>query len=344
MLKHYPIKPAIKRCLAQVAAKFGPHTRSHRTPQLLILMYHRILPHDDERAKTEEPGMIVTPDSFRNHINYISDYFEIVRLSQWIDQKNRGIPLPPKACAITFDDGWVDNYEHAFPILKESAVPATIFLVSDLIGTNKKFWPERLARVMTTVTTKQSQYWHATEFDWLRNSVKNYRFSTVAPTQEEISQIISCVKLLTDHEIYARLDAIEMMPGMDNDDNTSVLLNWSQVNEMITSGLIDIGSHTQKHTRLNSGTPDNFLEEEIISSKKHIEQHTGQEVKTFCFPNGDYCPKALSLVQQAYAGAVTTQPGWNTINNENYLLNRISIHQDITNDKISFLARISGWI
>ena len=344
MLKNNSIKHVIKRCLVHAAAKFGPHTRTHRTPQLVILMYHRILPHDDARAKIEEPGMMVTPDNFKNHLNYIADYFDIVSLSQWIDQKNRGLPIPPKACAITFDDGWTDNYDFAFPILKQLAVPATIFLVSDLIGTNMKFWPERLARTITTIATEHPQYWLSPELDWLRNIVTNYQFSTSAPSREGISHIISCAKSLTDHEIYARLDTIEAMPGMENNEHSAALLNWDQVNEMAASGLIEIGSHTQKHTRLNKGTPDNLLEDEIISSKKHIEQHTGQEAKIFCFPNGDYYPKALSLVKQTYKGAVTTQSGWNTISNENHLLNRISIHQDITIDRVSFLARISGWI
>src|SRR5690606_22913761 len=60
---------------------------------------------------------------------------------------------PHRACALTFDDGWRDNYVHAFPVLRESRAPATIYLVSRLVGGNYGFWPTRLARILHTAWT-----------------------------------------------------------------------------------------------------------------------------------------------------------------------------------------------
>ena len=344
MSSNFTAKRFFKRGLQYIAASSGPHTRTYKSPRLLVLMYHRILPAADARAMTEEPGMFVTPESFKLHLNTLSDRFSFFRLSEWIQAKNDGLALPGLACAVTFDDGWSDNYEFAFPILQELGIPATIFLVSDMMGTKETFWPERLAYTVTAIADKFSNQWSHPLLNWLREANTSYSFSTKMPTSEQISEIIFSSKSLPDIEIHQRLDAIETELELVPDVQTASLLNWEQVSNMIRSGLIEIGSHTCRHTRLNVDIPEDLLKREIISSKKTIQEHTGTDITCFCFPNGDYSPQALSLVREHYACAVTTCPGWNTVKTDNHLLHRIGIHEDIASDRTAFLARISGWL
>ena len=98
MTRPNPVKRIIKRSMQQVAARMGPHTHSHKSPRLLVLMYHRILPADDPRSRLEEPGMVVTPASFRQHLETVKQYFETVKLSDWLAHKSGGQPLPAMAC------------------------------------------------------------------------------------------------------------------------------------------------------------------------------------------------------------------------------------------------------
>jgi len=338
------LKQLAKSGLRYIAAKTGPHTRVPDSPQLVVLMYHRILPRTDSRAQLEEPGMMVTPETFRNNIKLASQYFDFISISNWLERKSTGQPLPQKACAITFDDGWQDNYEFAFPILKELQVPATIFLVSDMINTVNAFWPERLAKIAADISAKHSAYWNHDTLSWLRSGSTSFQFGTTPPDSEQISQLIANVKRLPDTEIHQRLDQITNDLDLPRASEAASLLTWRQVTEMTQSGLIEAGSHTCHHIRLNEQTDSELAKREIINSKTTIEQQIRAPVKTFCFPNGDFSQQAMDLVKQHYLGAVTTQSGWNSSSTDNFLLHRIGIHEDIADNKTAFLARLSGWM
>ena len=100
----------------------------------LILMYHSVT--KETLKNYHDSAMFVSSKTFEMHIKEISQFFDIVPLESIVEpnQKKR------RLCAITFDDGWVDNYENAFPILKKFNVPATIFIPAEVIGAKKRFW------------------------------------------------------------------------------------------------------------------------------------------------------------------------------------------------------------
>lgn len=114
--------------------------------RLLIIMYHRILPgHEAERAV--QAGMYVKPEIFRLHLEFLKKRFYLVPISALGSVKTKAPDAPngKPCCVLTFDDGWHDFYQYAFPNLKECRVPATVFLPTDFIGTKRWFWTDLLA-------------------------------------------------------------------------------------------------------------------------------------------------------------------------------------------------------
>lgn len=337
------LKQIAKRILQQIAARYGRHTQKSSKPQLLILMYHRILPKQDKRAQIEEPGMVVTPETFKMHMEVIQQHFDIVSLSQWLKAKNNNEVLPSRCCAITFDDGWLDNYQYAYPILQQYQLPATIYLVSDMVGKEQMFWTERVANLLSYIAQTCPEKWSHPDIAWIKLADVSYAFDATSPDQEQLSEIIQHLKQHTDSEIHALIDHTEHSLQLNNDTPPS-LLNWQQISEMCDSGLIEAGSHTRHHIRLDEKQRPDTLLHEISQSKTQIEQHLNRAVNTFCYPNGDYCEAAVELVRKHYLGAVTTDKNWNTSETDPHLLHRIGVHDDISADKTAFLARLSGWI
>jgi peptidoglycan/xylan/chitin deacetylase (PgdA/CDA1 family) len=327
------MKALIKGAMAQFASRLGPQRGRGSEPRLWVLMYHRILPATDPRFALEEPGMIVTPETFRQQLRQLKSLFELMPLGEWIDRQQAGKPLPIKACAVTFDDGWLDNHEYAFPILQEEQVPATLFAVADMIGTHRQFWPNRLARVLDAPNKSAA----SSLLDSLGVPIDTQ------PDRDAMAAIIDRSKQLSDDDLHARLDAIERaldLPAI----TAPALMGWDQLRAMQNSGVVEIGSHTCNHYRLLSTLAPATMTHEIVASKRRLEDELSRPVSLFCYPNGDVCPAAIDLVRSHYRGAVTTRRGINRANMQPHELLRIGVHQDIGNTPTRFEARLSGWV
>jgi len=130
------LKAIAKRAVVCAVARTAPLTWRWRRPgSLVVLMYHRVLPKDSPARRTEQPGMYVSPETLDLHLGELKRHFELVHLDDWLRRAEARSTLPRLACAITFDDGWRDNYDFALPVLARHGAPATIFLVSSYIGT-----------------------------------------------------------------------------------------------------------------------------------------------------------------------------------------------------------------
>jgi len=326
------LKYIIKVPLEVAAAQFGHHRLYSRESRLWIMMYHRILPQNDPRYLIEEPGMIVEPETFRMHLKTLKNEFTMISLVDWVNRKKKNLPLPLKACAITFDDGWLDNYEFAFPILQHEQIPATVFVVSDMIGTNQTFWPNRIQSILNQPTKKLKK------ISWLTDFIGN---SNV--TKELSASIILSLKRYSDTKLF------ELIAETENKLNISaqkspVLINIDQLSKMSKSGLIDVGSHTCNHVRLMKGLSEKNYRHEISDSKKRLEEVIDKPVNIFCYPNGDYCDEAINVVAEYYDAAVSTYKGINMVSTTDlFTLSRFGIHQDVSQNKRQLLARISNW-
>lgn len=126
----------LKSTLARAYAAGGGLRRLHGG-RLVVLTFHRVRPGGDEARTRALRSLDAPAPDFRRLLTWMRERYEPLALRDWIDRET---PLARASFAVTFDDGWADNYEHAFPVLRELGIPATIFLATGAIEDRVPFW------------------------------------------------------------------------------------------------------------------------------------------------------------------------------------------------------------
>jgi peptidoglycan/xylan/chitin deacetylase (PgdA/CDA1 family) len=337
------LKRIAKRALIHAAARVAPITWKWRRPgSLVVLMYHRVLPKDSPARKREEPGMYVSPETLDLHLTELKRRFELVHLDEWLRRAKEGLPLPKLACAITFDDGWRDNFEFALPVLAKHSAPATIFLVSSYVGTAQRFWPNRLMSLLDKAFAEAGSVDFPEPLRGIIDPILVQARRRGVLLEDEVDRAIQGAKGLDEEQIRSLIE--ETGKSCGDPDETVEILNWSDVAKMAATGLVRFGSHTMTHLRLGGRIPSQELEREIAGSRSQLLDMLGQQIDLFCYPNGEISPEALDSVRHHYLGAVTTGTGWHTADRDPHLIRRIGVHDDVSDTQEAFLARVSGWL
>lgn len=286
--------------------------------------------------------MYVSPETLDLHLTELQRHFELVHLDEWLRLAKGGAFLPKLACAITFDDGWRDNYEFALPVLAKHAVPATVFLVSGFIGTAYRFWPNQLMKLLQKSVAEPG----AVDFPPRLRSVVEPVLAAARGRNEVEAAIadraVQEAKAFDEAEIRSLIDAAEKSCGGLGE--TGDLMDREEVLQMAATGLVRYGSHTATHFRLGGRISSEELEREIVASRKQLQELSGQAIELFCYPNGETSSAAIDLVRRHYLGAVTTSRGWCDASGDPHLIRRIGMHEDVSHTRDALLSRISGWI
>ena len=296
-------------------------------------MYHRVLPDPFSFPYHIQPGMYVTPDTLKKHVTFLKQNFEVVFLEDLVKDAQKGKSLG-RRCAITFDDGWRDNFDYAYPILEEHGIPATIFLATGFLSNDEVFWPEKLC-------------YYLEKFNFATSDDAPFVFSGFIEDVAKGSELrhhlfyeraISLLKSYSCKDIADIISYFEFKLGKCMFERQVV--NQAEVQRMHSSGLVRFGAHTHNHVLLNHLDHGSVIEE-VLTSRCKIEEIINAPVVTFSYPNGNYNPDVKEiLAQNGFIAAVTTTRGFFTKSTSLLEIPRIAIHQDVTSSVPSFRSRI----
>jgi peptidoglycan/xylan/chitin deacetylase (PgdA/CDA1 family) len=130
------MRTGLKTAAGRAYAAAGGLRRQHKG-RLVILTFHRIRPDGEAAAGRPMRSLEVTVSDFRRMLTWMRERYRPLSLADWLEG---GAPPECASFAVTFDDGWADNYEVAFPVLRELGIPATVFVSTNAVENRVPFW------------------------------------------------------------------------------------------------------------------------------------------------------------------------------------------------------------
>ena len=292
--------------------------------RLYVLAYHEV-------SGGPEPEGTVNEDRFRRHLRILKDLFCIIPIDEAADMLRQGSHLTDDCIVITFDDGYLGNYRHAFEILKAERVPATVFVTTGFVD-GQELWFERARRLLRNVRIEAAKR-APRAADALRAA-----FGSWPPNSHDIDSL-EILKRLPPAERDRLLDAAAQIATVPPSDTRP--LTWAQAREMWSSG-IEIGCHTVNHPILST-LEDAAQRVEIESAAQRIESMTGKRPRFFAYPNGgtrDFNEATVrALETSGFSAACTMVRGYNVPGCDPYRLKRIGVGAD---PGYVLRARLSG--
>jgi len=302
------MKNYLKKIIANIlihSGILGIIEKAKPTKKVTVLMFHK-----------------VNSKEFANQIIYLKKHYNFINeneLKEFLYEKK---PLKKNSVLITFDDGYVNNYNYAYPIMKKYGVPGTIFLVTGLVGTNKMAWYDEIEYCINNTSRKSIEFEGKTYFLDKKNReelIKKHYFAAITKQDDERLKLIESLKRKTDVQIPKELS------------DSYKFITWEQAKEM--KDIITFGAHTHTHPIMPHTSKKR---QELETSRKAIKHYLGYYPKSFCYPNGDYDQETIEEVRKAgFDLAFSINFGRNSEKTNPFLINRIGAN---INDTWEILA------
>lgn len=282
--------------------------------RLRVLTYHRVL--EPDAIEPYFPQLVSAyPSDFEQQISWLSRNYEVIDIDSVLSVLESGKKLPRRAVLVTFDDGYPDFAETAWPILKAYGVPATLFVPTNYPGDScKAFWWDELYASLAATTNGHVSV----------DPFPEMPLTTLDERRATAAAFCAYVKTLTHSDAMDWLERVRASLGNPETDLVSTL-NWSELRGLVADG-VAVGAHSRTHALLTS-VPRDELHSEIAGSRADVERELGGAPPIFCYPAGAYDRQVVAATEKAGIKlAFTTKAGHNIIGRSDVLaLRRLNV-------------------
>lgn len=279
----------------RLAARAG-----HRTGRGAILLYHRVAV-----PGTDPWHIAVSPERFDDHMALLRAEFEPMTLDELVDcaQRRR---IPPRAVAVTFDDGYRDNLTAALPTLERHGVPATVFVATRYVGAGAPFWWDELTALLLRRIPLPDP------LDLALGDVRlRWRTQSRSQRREAHDGLQELLRRSTPERVEMVMGMLREAARLGGPAHTrdATPMTVDELRELARSDLIDIGAHTRAHVSLPALDAE-IARAEVEGSAGDLDLLLGRPPSSFSYPFGDHGARGRRVVRKAgFAYAAGTAAG-----------------------------------
>jgi peptidoglycan/xylan/chitin deacetylase (PgdA/CDA1 family) len=297
-----------------------PLWRQARSWSAAIVMYHGV-------TATHLPfanWCQLDTGAFADQIAFLVEEYTILPLAELVDRLARHRPLPKRAAVLTFDDGFRNVFTTAAPILEHHQAPATVFLVTGLVGSRQPPWPEQLFLALAH-TQRAAAEWDGEVWPLSDRARRAAAYLALATRLKELDTPLRQARLAALFDTLGRPPTVAL-------DSPLAILDWDEIERLARSALFTFGCHTHTHPILARCSPE-AQHEELLTSRDILRERLGS-AELFAYPNGrrsDFTTFTKKLLLELeYRCGVTTIPGLNPPAADLYELHRVCVGADTT--------------
>ncbi len=291
----------------------------------VILTFHHVRPAGQSADLFDScPSMSV--DYFRKVIEDVSERFTVLSL-----HKLCGYAGKDPCAAITFDDGWRDNYDVAFPVLRELGIPATIFVTTNKIGSSRPFWQQILGKVFRHASENPDGQPSRT-----LGAALQVKSNTPLTASHYRQTVLRWKKLAS-----GRIDGLLREAGCAAllPEQPRCFLSADEIREMAQAGFT-FGSHTVTHPILPCES-HSTAEQELAESKASLENLLGYTIDMLAYPDGQDSPEIRACARSlGYRIGCTTRGRWLSSKDDRMRLPRLDLSCDFCDGRCEFPAEL----
>lgn len=273
------------------------------SPSVVIFRYHSIQERPEDFDSTIGCDSIHATSIFERQMELLAQRFTPVSMDDVLHFLKGGKSLPPRAVAVTFDDGYKDNFRFAAPVLNRYGVPGTFYVLVDSVDRSRAPWYCRLRHAFLT---SRNRTWHEQGAAPCDLTTPKDRFAAFTAAAGLCAKSDAATR-----EQYIR-DAESALDPQPFPAESDLMMNWDEARTLAKSGHI-VGAHTMTHPNMAYVSAED-ARRELADSKSKLEKELGRPVLHFSYPHPALRPQwnqtTLNLtIELGYSTAVTTTSG-----------------------------------